>query len=316
MKKYILFILSILLTFSFISCDTNKQEPYTDITFDSVNDEYSVNHKTYTSLISDSVNDEYSMNSEVDYWTGMYFKKENMTDRTCFAYGKNYSGSYSKSIIDKMNSYTTDIYVDNNNIEFGLRSDTGELAYINLMNADFFDTQPYLPEIDAPNETAISLSTEIASHYVDNIEDYTQIYDEPITRYKERNGKTYQITYYIVTFAKKINGYFSSDYIAVKVTSKGTLASIMMGDIGAFDNTTLNFDTTIINQSISNKIESAYKKSELRVRKSSVDDQKIVLTPNGDICMYSNIIIYGVNNSNIETKTGVVILTILEKQNK
>lgn len=297
MKKYTLFILSLLLTFSFVGCSTRNYEPY-------------------TSLISDSVNDEYSVDSEVDYWTGIYFEKEGMEDKTCLVFGNSYTGSYSKSIIDKMNSYTTDIYVDNSNIEFGLRSDTGELAYINLMNSNFFDTQPYLPEVDAPNETAISLSTEIASHYVDNIADYTQISDEPVTRYKERDGKTYQITYYVVTFAKKINGYFSSDYIAVKVTSKGTLASIMMGDIGAFDNTSLDFDIAKIDQSISNKIESTYKKSKLEVKKSNVDDQKLVLTPNGDICMYSSIVIDGVDNSNIEIQTGVRILTVLGKRSK
>lgn len=297
MKKYTLLILSLLLTFSFAGCDTKKYE-------------------LYMSFISDSVNDEYSVDSEIDYWTGMYFEKENMEDKTCLVFGDSYTGSYSKSIVDKMNSYTTDIYVGNDNIEFGLRSDTEELVYINLMNSDFFDTQPYLPEIDNPNDTAISLSTEIASHYVDDIEDYTQISDEPVTRYKERDGQTYQITYYIVTFAKKINGYFSSDYISVKVTSKGTLASIMIGDIGAFDNTTLDFDTTIMNQSISNKIESSYKRSKLVVKKSNVDDQKIVLTPNGDICMYSSIVIDGVDDSNVETQTGVSILTILGKRSK
>lgn len=268
------------------------------------------------SLISDSVTDEYSVDSEIDYWTGIYFEKEDMEDKTCLVFGDSYTGSYSKSIVDKMNSYTTDIYVGSDNIEFGLRSDTEELVYINLMNSDFFDTQPYLPEIDNPNDTAISLSTEIASHYVDDIEDYTQISDEPVTRYKERDGQTYQITYYIVTFARKINGFFSSDYISVKVTSKGTLASIMIGDIGAFDNTTLDFDTTVMNQSISNKIESSYKRSKLVVKKSNVDDQKIVLTPNGDICMYSSIVIDGVDDSNIETQTGVSILTILGKRSK
>ncbi len=63
-------------------------------------------------------------------------------------------------------------------------------------------------------------------------------------------------------------------------------------------------------------LESTYKKSKLEVKKSSVDDQKIVLTPNGDICMYSSIVIDGVDASNIETRTGVSILTILGKRSK
>lgn len=297
MKKYTVFILILLLTLSFVNCNTQSYE-------------------IYTSLISDSVNNEYSANPEVDYWTGTYFEKDDMVDKTCLVLDNSYSGSYKWSITNKMNSYTTDIYFDKNHIEFGLRSDTGELVYINLMNADFFDTQPYLPEVHNSNETAISLATKIASKYVDNIEDYTQISDEPVTQYKEREGKTYQITYYVVTFAKKINGYFSSDYIAVKVTSKGTLASIMMGDIGAFDDAMLNFDATTMNQSISKKIEATYKESKLTVKESNIDDQKIVLTPNGDICMYSTVIINGVDDSNVETQTGVRVLTILGKRPK
>lgn len=125
-----------------------------------------------------------------------------MDDKTCLVLGNHYSGSYSKSIVDKMNSYTTDIYVDDNHIEFGLRDDNGELAYVNLMNANFFDTQPYLPDVDNPYEAAVSFATQIASEYVD-IADYTQIIEEPMTRYKEREGTTYEITYYIVNFAKK-----------------------------------------------------------------------------------------------------------------
>lgn len=298
MKKYTAIFLAILsLPFCFVSCNSK-------------------NNEIYASLIVNSVNDEYSVWAEVDYWTGTYFKKENMVDKSCLVLGNNYSGSYSKSIIDKMNSYTTDIYVDDNNIEFGLRDDNGELAYINLMNANFFDTQPYLPDIDDPYETAISFATKIASEYVDNIADYTQITDEPVTRYKEREGTTYEITYYVVTFAKKINGYFSSDYIAVKVTYKGTIASIMIGDINAFADATIVFEETTVNQSISKKIETTYKNSRLKINKSNIDDQKIVLTPNGNICMYSNIVIDGMDDSNITTKTGVSILTVLGKEHK
>lgn len=304
--KILNIILSLLLLSSMLGCDFD--------TIETKNSDTKIN-ETYTSLISDAVSDEYSVDSEVDYWTGIYFEKEDMEDRTCLVFGNSYTGSYSKSIIDKMNSYTTDIYLDDNNIEFGLRSDTGELAYINFMNSDFFDTQPYLPETDDPIGTAISLAIDVASNYVDDINEYTQIFDEDesITRYKERAGKTHQITYHFVTFAKKINGYFSSDYITVKVTSKGTLASIMIGDIGAFDDITLDFDKTAMEQSISKKIESTYQESKLNVKKSNIDDQKIVLTPDGDICMYSKIAIYGVDDTEIETQTGIRVLTILKK---
>ena len=297
MRKYTAIFLALLsLAFCLVGCNSKKDEKY-------------------ASIIADSANDIYSVESEIDYWTGTYFEKEHMGDKTCQVFGNHYSGSYSQSIVDKMNSYTTDIYVDDNHIEFGLRDDNGELAYINLMNANFFDTQPYLPDVDNPSEAAISLATQIASEYVD-IADYTQIIEEPMTRYKEREGITYEITYYIVTFAKKVNGYFSSDFISVKVTSKGTLASIMIGDINAFSDVSIAFEETTMNQSISKKIESTYKNSKFNMKNSNVEDQKIVLTPNGDICMYSDIVVEGVEDSNTAVSTRVVILTVLGKKNK
>ena len=294
MKKLLVFLLSLLSLFGFISCSSK-------------------NYEQYTSLIADSVNNEYSVDAEVDYWTGTYFEKEYMVDKSCLVLDNMYFGSYKKSIIDKMNSYTTDIYVDENSVEFGLREDTGELAYINLMNADFFDTQPYLPDVQAPYETAVRLTKEIASQFIDNIDDYTQIIEEPKIRYKERDGVTYQITYYVVTFAKKINGYFSSDYISVKVTSKGTLASIMMGDINAFANTSIDFELETINQSISKKIESTYKYSKFKVKEANIDDQKIVLTPKGDICLYTAIVIDGEDDLKNEKTSGLHILTVIGK---
>lgn len=274
----------------------------------------SEDYDKYTSLISDSFNDGLSAASEIDFWTGTYFEKEDMADKTCLVYGKIYTGSYNKSIIRNMRSYTTDIYFDENRIEFGLRNDTGELAYINFMNADFFDTEPYLPEVSNPYESAISLATEIASEYVDDIAEYTQIIEEPKTNYKERDGITYEITYYFITFAKKINGYFSSDYITVKVTSKGNLASIMIGDINAFENTSLDFDTSTMNQSITNKIDTTYKKNNYIVQKSNINDQKIVLTPNGDICMQSDVTLEITTDTDVKMQTGNYILTVLGRK--
>lgn len=163
----------------------------------------SANERRYTSYICASVNDGIGVSTEIDFWNGSYYKKQNITDKTCFVYGKKYTATYSKSIIDKMNSYTTDIYVDKNYIEFGLRSDTGDLAFFNLMNADFFNTEPYLPEVKNPLDVATSLAYEIACEYVDDITKYTKLVDEPITNYKEKDGVTHEITYYIITFAKK-----------------------------------------------------------------------------------------------------------------
>ena len=296
MNKYIIFIILLSVAVFFSGCNSNERE-------------------IYESIIADSVNDEHSVSPEVEYWNGMYFDKGDMTDQSCVVLDNLYHGAYAKSIIDNQDSYTTDIYRTEDGVEFGLRSDTGELAYINLMNNEFFDTQPFLPDISDPLDSAIAFSTEIADEYVDNISDYTMIVEEPRISYKEKDGKNYEITYYVITFAKKINGYFSSDYISVKVTSKGALASIKMGDINAFEDVEVDFETSKIDQSISNKVRSVYEKDGLKIKQTYLRDQKIVLTPNGEIAMDSFV---GVDiiDSDGEYSTGVSILTVLKKKNK
>ncbi len=270
----------------------------------------------YTSLVYTSANDGFEIKSDVDFWNGTYFEKKNMKDQTCKLFEKTYNGAYTKSITDKMNSYTTDIYLDQDGVEFGLRNDNGNLTFINLMNAEFFNTEPYLEESIGSYEAAVPIAKQIAGEYISNIEEYEQFYESPITRYKEKDGITYKITYYTVTFARKINNYFSSDYISVKVTSKGNLASIMMGDIGAFEKLNISIDSSELSKSISTKIQSSYSSSEFKNTKSNIEDQKIAITPNGYICIYSDIKLDITDTSNNKKETGLVIITIIDDIHK
>lgn len=291
MKKTILSLLILTLTLCLISCD-------------------SVEDSKYKSFILDSSNDGIGIVSEAYFWKEGYFEKQNMPDKTYVINENSYTVSYTRSIIDDLNSYTTDLYTDDNYIEFGFRHDTGKLVLFNLMNAEFFETEPYLPDVNNPLETAQRIATKIASEYVDDITKYIQIVEDPIVNYKEKDGVKYKITYYVITFAKKVNGYFSSDYISVRVTSKGNLASILMGDINAFENIYLDFDTKVLNQSILDKIDDTYA-NIFTVQEKIVKDQKIALTPNGDICMCTKVEVVGTDFSKKEISTGVKILTVL-----
>ena len=248
----------------------------------------SKDYDKYTSLIADVTNDGYGTDVELDCWQGTYFQKDNMEDKTCVFNGVSYSCSYRKSINELGNSYITDFYYGENYIEFGFRSDTGELNFISLTDADYYDTEPYLPDISNPEENAVDIATEMASKYV-NINDYIRIDREPLVYQKDKNGVTYEVVSYPITFVKKVIGYLSSDYIYVCVNSKGHLVAMKMGDIGALDSVTLDFDTTMLNQSITEKIESDYAERNLSVSNVQIEDQKIMLSPNGDVGMYSKV---------------------------
>lgn len=267
----------------------------------------------YESIVVTAANDGIEIEAESDFWTGVYFEKTNMEGQSCTVENISYSGEYKQSIVDTLNSYTTDIYCDENYVEFGLRSDTKQLVFINLMNKHFFDNEPYLDEIENPQNNAILLAREIAEKYVSDIDAYTRIVEEPVTRYKEKDGQTYEISYYVVTFAKKIQDYYTSDYISIKITSKGNLATIMMGDIGAFDDLSVDVDQKTLNQSIDAKVTKVYQETGYELISFELEDQKIVLDPNGNICMYSMLAVHLDANETRTFKTGIVILTAIDE---
>ncbi len=294
----IIFLSVLLIGSCFVGCDSENNAK---------------DYDKYTSLVAGIVNDGYGTDLEVDFWYGSDFKKENMEDKTCVVNGVSYSGSYKESTIDFGNSYITDIYKDEKYIEFGLRSDTEELIYLNLKNAEFFATEPYLPDVSNPQEIAIKIATEIAGEYI-HVAEYTRIDDDPSILHKERDGVTYELATYYVTFAKKVNGYLSSDYIVVGVTSKGHLASIRMGDINAFEGVTLDFDADAMNQSISDKIVSAYQEKNIGVQNMQIEDQKIVVSPNGDVGMYSYVTFDMIYPSDDTIGTAIEIFTSLGRK--
>ncbi len=299
MKKIMIMFLSILLIGScFVGCNPESKAK---------------DYDKYTSLVAGIVNDGYSTDLEVDFWYGSDFIKENMEDKTCVVNGVSYSGSYKESTIDFGNSYITDIYKDEKYIEFGLKSNTGELVCLNLKNAEFYATEPYLPDVSDPQETAVKIATEIAGEYI-HVAEYTRIDKEPSILHKERDGVTYELATYYVTFAKKVNGYLSSDHIVVGVTSKGHLASIRIGDINAFDDVTLDFDEDVVNQSISDKIVSAYQEKNIGVQNMQIEDQMIVVSPTGDIGMYSYVTFDMIYPSDDIIGTAIEIFTSLGRK--
>ena len=304
-----LMILTMLLTFS--SCDTTSVENLSDSTDNNLS-----GYEIYESMVVDSANDELSLSSEIDYWSKGYFQKENMPDKNCTFLENEYTGTYVSSMVDTLNSYTTDIYRTENGILFGLRSDTGELSQINFMNSEFFDTEPYLPDVEEPNNYAIALAQSVAEEYIE-VSQYKQIIEEPRQQHKEKNGQSYEITYYIVDFAKEISGFMSSDYMAIKVTSKGNIASVQMGDIGAFDEVKLELEDGKIEQSIDEKIQSKYKEEHMafNLQKADIEDQKLCVTPDGDVCIYSKVTIEGENvDSKRLQSSGVIVITVVGKK--
>ena len=152
--------------------------------------------KKDNSFIIDVVNDETNMKAELSTWNEGYFENKSAPQNKEFIFNDvTYTGVYEQSIIRKWESYTTNIYVDTNGIEFGFKDNTNQLVLLNLMNKNFFETEPYKEDIINSDEYALDLAKEIAESYI-NVEEYELIIDKPVTREKIKDEKKYYITYY------------------------------------------------------------------------------------------------------------------------
>ncbi len=253
----------------------------------------------YQSIIADTVNGGVSIGpAEINLWEESSFYneeyKENVSDATCQFGEKSYTGSYKHTkAVSRLASFDTDIYTTEDKIEFGLHEETGELVYIDFMSPSFFDSEPYLPDVSDPDAFAEELGTRIASEYID-ISEYDCYPTTSYTRTGEKDGKTYEIKYYFITFARKIGGYFSSDHISLKITSKGHVASMVLGDIGVFDGVECDVEKDLVDQSIHAKIDSALKAkyTAFEIKETSIEDQRIFIDRDGYICISNEVIVH------------------------
>lgn len=131
---------------------------------------------------------------------------------------------------------------------------------------------------------------------------------------KIKDGKKYYITYYTFTFAKKINNVYTSDSLAVKITSKGNLASLYVGDVGVFDNIGQKaFSISNITKANEKKIINAYQSLNYNVLEQEVEYQRLVVTPEGKLALYSsNKVSVVANKDETSIKTGICLLTYID----
>lgn len=270
------------------------------------------NKKTY---IVDYVNDGVLTSVEKCIWTDCYFNNSNAVTYFTFNFmGKSYNAKYQKSINDKLNSYITDIYKTEDGIKFGLRSGTSQMVMLNLMNKNFYTNEPIKDDNIKTNNEAIDFATTIAKNYIDIIDYEIFPEDEDVIKY-EIDGKEFSLFLYTITFARKINGYLTSDYISIKITSKGNIASIKMGDIGVFNDRYSNIlmkQKDIILKNISSTIEFSYTEKGYTFENNNVYFQRVVVTPDGELCLYSRANVEIINLEGEKISTAIGVLTYIE----
>lgn len=268
----------------------------------------------YQTLFVAGSNDEASSSfqPEVQFGNSDYFSKEAMPDCTVCFDDVHYTGSYHWSFRTSLCSYVTDYYETEEGYEFGLKSGTSELTSINLMNKSFFDREPYLDDVENAQAVAEEIADRYASSFLEDPTAYTK-YVDMVKSQKERDGKTYEITYYDFTYVKEICGFQTNDLMEIRVTSKGHLARICMLDIGIFKNAEFQIDQDRLNASVLEKTNSLYSHTTYTVNKVDVKSQKLVATPDGYYGVHSLVRLELMYEA-VNTDTQIVLITRLVKR--
>ena len=100
----------------------------------------------------------------------------------------------------------------------------------------------------------------------------------------------------------------------MKITSKGNLASLYVGDIGVFNEIgKKDFSIAEINKMNESKILNVYKSKSYDVIDQNIDYQRLVVTPEGCMAMYTatDVLVKANKEDNI-IETGICLLSYIK----
>ena len=169
MKKYTVYSMILLVILAIFSgCTTSNINSDIKHSIDTNSSSFE-NAKCFITSISNMPFDasiEYS--SKYYPWNGMYFESDSAKKSISVEFDSVvYSGDYWKSICQKYNSFTTDIYHDAVGLEFGVKADSNEVVFVNYKTKDFFNTEPYLDDLVDPKAQTLAIANACAEKYID-----------------------------------------------------------------------------------------------------------------------------------------------------
>ncbi|MCR5374102.1 MAG: hypothetical protein K6E39_01850 [Lachnospiraceae bacterium] len=249
------------------------------------------------------------------WWNGKSFTSETAESNLYIKFdNKSYNVDYIYSRYDNYNSFATDYYGNTRGVTFGINSNTGELVYINLKTLSFLRSEPKLEDVDNIKETGKELAEKYATIYID-LSDYI-LYSTSQKPYQSSSDSKGKMTFLTYTFVKIINDECSSAYISVQITSKGHLASIVVGDINAFSEENTKkanaFNNVDIDNLVLNKLKTITR--NLNSPLFEITKKYYALTPDNEIviCITAKCQ-YQTNDSNNQTQTESIAFEFIIK---
>lgn len=252
---------------------------------------------------------------ENKWWNGNSFISNDADANLAINFNNSiYNCIYQNSRYDNYNSFATNYYISDDGSLFGINSITKELVYINFKTLLFFEKEPYIPDIDDIDRIGEDIALKYVSTFTDP-KDYI-LFDVYKTPYQPNENEKSKMTLLTYTFVKEINNECSSAYISVQITSKGHLASIVVGDINAFSEENTKkanaFNNVDIDTLVLNKLKTITR--NLNSPLFEITKKYYALTPDNEIviCITAKCQ-YQTNDSNKQTQTESIAFEFIIK---
>ncbi len=298
MKKHsILFICStVLATITLLSSCQNKIAPY-------------------ESVIDDVGNDGLGGQVEFTDWSIESYKRKAAKETlTVSLKDGSYSitGKYRFSDMGAHLSFLYDAYCDDQGHDFYIRADNGELVYMDWLNGSYYETEPYLEELENPKETALEIANQIAEMYISDIDSYEYFISENVWKPGTAKDENCSLTHYTVNYSRTVSGFNTRDFIAVTISSKGHFVQLHIGDLDAFTGRNIQVDEEKLRESIDAKVKAAYEGTGYIVNDYEIRQQQLVKTPTNQICVSSSVSV-ALQNGSDTVSSLISILTAIEE---
>lgn len=225
--------------------------------------------------------------------------------------GKAYTGAYCSSHNRRLSSFGLHQYWGDG-FNFDVNAKTGELVAFSFFIPGFSEKEVYKQDVSNPEKTAIEIAEQTASEYIDPSE-YERSVSSQI-RTVDIGGETLKYTKYSIIYSKDVCGLNTADMVQVNVNSKGTLETVILGEIGAFDHIGQN-DISLekVEARIAEKLEEIEQKSETFSSEDyEITEHSIHLTPQKEVAVVSYVNVWWERAEGDTTRYLLELTTLLK----
>ncbi len=283
--------------------------------FDPSNDPLPVYNGSYHSMLIEGCACELSLPIEADPWKSAVEKKTVGTTATIEVFGEKLTGVYQDTHNRRFENAIVDRYIAlDHSYWFELDVKDGTLKAFQRLKHDFGGKA----DVVTSSNQAVAIAKELASTYIQDMSNCDFIVHSGITTGDGMSeGIKYEYNQYAISYRKMIDGYETSAYFYMTLSSKGTLESLHIADVNAYAGLNeLQIDEAEVIKSIEYCIKKGYCENEYfktlgyTIGAIECDIKRIVSAPDGTLYVETDVRITVKIDGETQTCLGTLLTEI------